>query len=373
MGGDVGDDVGEGWAAPPHAPRATTRATVAATATAPDFRGDVEPVGGPLPRNSVRAIVLRFTLGVGRCPPGSNSTGPQGPRKATTMSARPSFRKRVLVTVSGGLLLAGGGGLAASAAYVAAPAASVGGQLALQPNHLLHGPGAAAKPGGGGGSSTPWPGWQSSNWSGYAVTTSSASPFTSVSGTWTVPAVSRSKKATYSAAWIGIDGFNNSSLIQTGTEQDYYSGGVHDAVWWTTSAQNFAEQTISEPVATGDHIAASITGSIDGNWTITLSDTTDGWTFTKTLAYTGPGTSAEWIMEAPTVGGRIAPLAQYTTFPFDLGTVNGASVSLTPATAGEMLQGPHAQVISIPSVPDPDVDGFNVAYGSTQPAAPATS
>ncbi len=298
------------------------------------------------------------------------------------MSASVTFSRRVVTNVARGLLLAGGGSLVAAAALAAVPAASAlpaTAQLALQPNHLLHGPGAAAKPGGGGhgggggGSSTPWPGWQSSNWSGYAVTTPSTAPFTSVSGTWTVPAVSYTKKATYSAAWIGIDGFNDNSLIQTGTEQDYYSGAVHDAVWWTTSAQGFAEQAISEPVATGDHMSASITGSIGGTWTITLSDATAGWTFTKSLAYTGAGTSAEWIMEAPTIGGRVAPLAHYTTFPFDLGTVNGAPVDLTPSAAGELVQGPHAQVVSIPSASDPDVDGFNVAYGSTQPSAPATS
>ena len=69
----------------------------------------------------------------------------------------------------------------------------------------------------------------------------------------------------------------------------------------------------------------------------------------------------------------VAPLAHYTTFPFDLGTVNGAPVDLTPSAAGELVQGPHAQVVSIPSASDPDVDGFNVAYGSTQPSAPATS
>ena len=37
---------------------------------------------------------------------------------------------------------------------------------------------------------------------------------------------------TYSSAWIGVDGFNDNDLIQTGTEQDYYSGGAHYDAWW---------------------------------------------------------------------------------------------------------------------------------------------
>src|SRR5579859_4529046 len=61
-------------------------------------------------------------------------------------------------------------------------------------------------------------GWSSSNWSGYAV---SGSSFTSATGSWIVQKVSASHKATYSSQWVGIDGFTNSSLIQTGTESDF--------------------------------------------------------------------------------------------------------------------------------------------------------
>ena len=91
---------------------------------------------------------------------------------------------------------------------------------------------------------TATPGWASTNWSGYAVTTTSK--FTTVTGAWAVPSVAPTSGATYSAAWVGIDGFANSSLIQTGTEQDYYNGAAHYAVWWTTSAQGFAEQPIND-------------------------------------------------------------------------------------------------------------------------------
>src|SRR4029077_10616361 len=63
-------------------------------------------------------------------------------------------------------------------------------------------------------------GWASSNWSGYAKT----GTYTKVTAAWVVPSVAKSRKASYSSQWVGIDGFNNSNLIQTGTEADYYNG-----------------------------------------------------------------------------------------------------------------------------------------------------
>jgi hypothetical protein len=251
------------------------------------------------------------------------------------------------------------------------PEASTGAlQVTLHPNHVT------AKPGGSGTTASSV-GWASSNWSGYAVTTSSSAPFTGITAHWTVPSASPSKKATYSAAWAGIDGFNNSSLIQTGTEQDYYSGSAHYAAWWTTSAQGFAEQPIAKPVSSGDPMTATINGS-GTSWTMTLADNASShpWSFTEgPITYNGPGTSAEWIMEAPTVGGRVASLTHYSTFAFDSGTVNGAAPGLTSNEGGEMILGfPRSQVVSIPSGPDKDAvpDGFAVAYGSTAPSAPTS-
>jgi hypothetical protein len=355
--------------------------------------------------------------------------------------------------------------------------------------------------------------WASSNWSGYAETTTSA--FTGITGAWTVPAVT-GPNGSYSATWIGIDGFTNSSLIQTGTEQNYLNGSAQYSAWWTTSSQNFAEQTITTgctggaaaplaapeggpggphtsaggphgrggmPSATtgpatsvtstsatltgtvnpggsatkyyfeygtstgygsvtatvkagsgttsvsvsapvsglaptttydfqlvasnssgtayggnlsfstgasssggsggaacgavnpGDAMTAAIIKGSGSNWTITIADSTGGWTFTTTIPYTGKGASAEWIVEAPslcTVHCTIATLADYGQVTFDNGTVNGgASPKLSASDAGEMLA-KNGTVISIPSGPDSDQNGFNCAYGSIAPPPPPT-
>lgn len=240
--------------------------------------------------------------------------------------------------------------------------------------------------------------WSSSNWSGYAET----GHYSSVSASWTVPSVTagaggrggflgRSRSAWYSAVWTGIDGFNDSNLIQTGTEQDYYNGSAHYNAWWEILPA--AETPISNPVSPGDSISANIvqtstkvTGKsgTEYDWVITLKDLTKGWTFTTTQAYAGAGTSAEWIVEAPEVNGSIASIADYS-FPAQsaaAGDFNTADVATTiggPLTganlnytndAGTLVQ--NGAQVSTPGQPDTAATAFNSNYGATAPPAPTS-
>jgi Peptidase A4 family len=192
-----------------------------------------------------------------------------------------------------------------------------------------------------------------------------------VTGQWTVTTAAASRKATYSSEWVGIDGYSNSSLIQTGTESDYYNGSAHYYAWWEILP---AGETLIPSISAhpGDEMTASIKHGTGSSWTITITDTTTGKSFTTTQTYTGPQTSAEWIEEAPTVGGRVATLANYGLASFDPGTVNVNGVNLNPGLAasegGVMVQ--KGIQVSTPSNPDGDTDGFNAAYGSTVPAPP---
>ncbi len=238
--------------------------------------------------------------------------------------------------------------------------------------------------------------WSASNWSGYAE----SGTYTGVTSTWTVPAVAATASATYASTWIGVDGFSNSDLIQTGTEQDYYSGSAHYDAWWEILPAAETEiSTTTHPVAPGDRMKASIwetsatTAVTSGTskvtehlWDISLSDTTRAWSFTTSQAYDGPGTSAEWIQEAPEVGNSIATLAHFTTAPsagtgdFDNAgiltsvaaggtpTFAGAGLSYT-ADAGVMIQ--KSVQVSTPGRPDAALSAFNVAYGATVPQSPA--
>jgi hypothetical protein len=239
--------------------------------------------------------------------------------------------------------------------------------------------------------------WASSNWSGYAET----GAFKSIIGSWTVPSVAQSNSATYSSLWIGVDGFNNSNLIQTGTEEDYYNGSAHYNAWWEIlPAAETAISTTAYPVSPGDRMSASIyaTGGTvsTGNrffhraqpaWSITISDTRvngTSWSFKTVQGYTGPGSSAEWIVEAPQVGGRIATLAHYsftsaggvglTTGDFDNAMVGNTTGS--PASTGAKLSYANDSVamvqngaqVSTPSDTDqPAETAYNAYYGSALP------
>jgi hypothetical protein len=208
-------------------------------------------------------------------------------------------------------------------------------------------------------------GWSSSNWSGYAKSGS----YTRATATWVVSSVSSTKRASYSSAWVGIDGFTNSSLIQTGTESDYYSGAAHYNAWWEILPA--AETPISSfAVHPGDVMTASITKGSGSSWSITISDSRGG-SFTTTQSYSGPGASVEWIEEAPEVNGRIATLAHYSSpDKFDPGTANGVSPGLASSDGGAMVQ--NGAQVSTPSVPDSEGDGFNISYGSAAPAPPSS-
>ena len=251
--------------------------------------------------------------------------------------------------------------LLATAAALILVSPPAGGALTTVASH----PRIGAKLPGGGSSNA---GWASSNWSGYAVT---GGPYTSITGSWKVTAVSASSRQTYSSTWIGIDGFNDSNLIQTGTEADYYNGSAHYNAWWEILPA--AETPIASiAVQPGDSMSANIHQLSSGQWSITITDVTKNQSFGTTQSYKGQLTSAEWIQEAPSVGGRIATLAHYgSPLTIDPGTVNGGNPGLVPADGGVMVQR-FGQTVSTPSNPDGDTDGFNMAYGSSAPAAPAS-
>jgi hypothetical protein len=148
------------------------------------------------------------------------------------------------------------------------------------------------------------------NWSGHIFT---GPTFTAISGQWVVPTVQSSATGEYSATWLGIDGVNNTSLIQAGTAQDTSNGTTTYDDWYEILPAN---ETLIASVSPGDHIQASITEDSPGTWTVAITDSTSGQGFSQAFAYNGPSTSAEWIEEAPAVSGQPSVLANFGTAEF---------------------------------------------------------
>ena len=207
----------------------------------------------------------------------------------------------------------------------------------------------------------------SKNWAGYIVRSSSV---TSVGGTWTVPTVQtprRHRRDFYSVTWIGIGGVTGASLIQVGTEQDWYQGkAVYRAFFELPPAA--ATTIASITVDPGDQMSASISNTSGSSFTIRLDDVTTQQSFATTQTYAGPRTSAEWILERPTVARKLAALAPTSDVHFNAGTVNGANANLTASGVVKMAKG-HI-VLAVPSTPDADANGFLVADGKVAPNAP---
>jgi hypothetical protein len=155
----------------------------------------------------------------------------------------------------------------------------------------------------------------SPNWSGYAQYAGvNQSPFVWIQGDWNVPALvgGENGTSTYSAFWIGLDGWVTNDVVQDGTEQDaiVYDGFtyVYYYPWAEISPQDQSVMAISNfSVNPGDEIYSQVAmGDSNGNlnpnggyayfW---IDDVTTGQsTFFSTPFNSGifSGSSAEWIM-----------------------------------------------------------------------------
>ena len=162
----------------------------------------------------------------------------------------------------------------------------------------------------------------SSNWSGYAA---HSGTFTSVSASWVEPTGHCGSGRQYSSFWVGLDGYNSSSVEQTGSEVDC-SGGSPRYYSWYEMFPKFPVN-FSNTVAPGDHFTGSVTYNGGGSFTLKLSDTTKGWTHTehKTLA-SARRSSAEVIIEAPSSSSGVLPLADFGTVNITNAQVNGSAI-----------------------------------------------
>lgn len=206
----------------------------------------------------------------------------------------------------------------------------------------------------------------SSNWSGVADT---GRTYTSVKGSWTVPTVKAAPGNRFASDWVGIGGFSTGDLIQSGTSEQMVGGVAQYNAW--TEILPAAEVVIPGfTIHPGDAMTVTVKKGAGNKWTITVVDATSGQTFTKHLTYASCLCSAEWIHEAPTVGGTQSTLASTTNAVFDPGFVNGTTVIGSGGTVDRIqLVGPTD---ATPSKLDSDHDGFQVADGSAVPPPPSS-
>jgi hypothetical protein len=144
------------------------------------------------------------------------------------------------------------------------------------------------------------------NWSGYAVTPGSG--ITSVSSTFTVPKAGLVPPG-FAATWTGIGGYNTQDLIQAGTAENSLTSnpifGPQYYAWYELLPDS--ETPISGcsgdancTVRPGDQVSVTITNAGGNLWNISMTDS-GHWSWGDQVSYASSESSAEWILEAPTV------------------------------------------------------------------------
>jgi hypothetical protein len=211
----------------------------------------------------------------------------------------------------------------------------------------------------------------SSNWSGYAVT---SGPYTSATGTFTVPSLVDPPANADVAEWVGIDGFGYNWLIQAGVDEQQGCGSFCVIPWWeiiTPSNEAPATEITHVTVDAGDEVTVTINQVSATTWGISLTDDTNRQEFSNEFLYAGPATSAEWIVEDPS-GDPDTPPNDY--YPFSdyspAVTLSALGFTGTEDRLTEVILIQSATQLSTPSAWTGLTTGFAVAYGDVAPPPP---
>ncbi len=216
----------------------------------------------------------------------------------------------------------------------------------------------------------------SENWSGYAATGANGS-YTSVSSAWVQPSLTCSTKtASYSAFWVGLDGYSDQTVEQIGTEANCSQGKAQYSTWYEMYPQNPSELLTRLVVSPGDQVSASVTytpptttksrnffgRTNNGSFTLSLNDLTTGKSYStnQTTNRAANRSSAEVVAEAPYSNG-ILPLADFGTINFSESQDNGLALGNTAGLQQITMDDPHGMVAT-PSSFDGTGKNFSVTW-----------
>jgi len=187
----------------------------------------------------------------------------------------------------------------------------------------------------------------SSNWAGAALITTGV---TSVTGTFVAPTPSSSGSG---AAWVGIDGYSNDVILQTGIDWTYSGGKVtYDAwyEWYPAYSYDFSGITISA----GDTIKITVTATSKTAGTAVVENVSTGVTVTETFKGESSALgeiSAEWIVEDYEEGSSLVSFADFGSVLFTAASAktSAGTVGVTGSTLIDIEQNSILTSVSLPS------------------------
>jgi hypothetical protein len=225
-------------------------------------------------------------------------------------------------------------------------------------------PAPAGGSGGGPGTAAPQTttSYTSLNWAGYMAVHGT---FTSVSGSWTATKpTGNSATTTADSTWIGIGGVTSGDLIQVGTQNIITASGQVNTSAFYEILPDVSQPVPGVSVSAGDSLSASITQISSGQWSISITDKTNGQSATFSVAYTSSLSSVEWIEEDPSfANGRFIPFDNFHQASFAAGAtnMNGSNVNIANSTAQPVTMVNRAgQIKAAPSVLGVDGASFSV-------------
>ena len=173
----------------------------------------------------------------------------------------------------------------------------------------------------------------SQNWSGYVLANNAPYVYTAIAGTFNIPSsiACSPSGSSMMAEWVGLGGWDTSSIIQAGVNcGPDGTGGVSESAW--LELYPAGSVTVPLNVNFGDTVTVTIDNTTGNLWTISFNDVTSGSTYSTNVNYAANGTNdaAEWIVEAPTAGNYLTTLASYSpsvTFTNLAWTSNAPSTS----------------------------------------------
>jgi hypothetical protein len=216
-------------------------------------------------------------------------------------------------------------------------------------------------------------GTTSYNWSGYVdLKTSTNKKYSAISAQWTEPSVTCPSKEDQSAVfWVGLDGWNDSTVEQDGTFAQCYLGTAYYYTWWEMYPTNDI-QTVGT-ISPGDSITSTVTYS-GGTYTLSVTDSsTPSASFTEheTCAsnLSCKRSSSEWIAEAPSGSRGLFPLADFGTWALSHATVTGTSGSGVIGTFSNeqivMIDSGDDYNLATPSSLNGSGNGFTDTWGNS--------
>jgi len=223
------------------------------------------------------------------------------------------------------------------------------------------------------------PSFKISNWSGYIVASdiqNSSPVLSSVSASWTVPEIKPSENNTFSGVWIGMGGYGEDTLIQTGTEQEYVNGRVVYYAWYEL-LPDYLVRILNIHVRAGDTVTASISliNENTSSWSIEIADVTRGQHFRKTFVYNSSRLSAEWVVERPKVNGTISTLADFgnVTLTECKATIDGVTGVISSFSYAQfVMYNQELQLVTVSPLND-DGSSFTVSYLEMPSASPLST